>query len=703
MKHIPAILLSTVFGITVVMTAGADESTTTPKDACVIDGCKYILHTHNSYGDYWRLEETLDGLPRELSIPSHIKGIPVTQISEKAFDDSQAVQKINIPKTIRPYGAFYRLSKTLNEVVCEGYASFAWHEFSDCPVLTNVIIRGEEFAVTNILTFPKGCYTNIYTTYGGIGKECFVNCTNLTSIVLPTKFGIKEGAFVNCPLESVTYPDGSVYDNDPCESFCGYPYEDFRVPALTSISEARLRNGKAKPGEMVFVDGVKYEFSKSGLYVEAVDPTKSGPFAIPSSIEGHKVSGIRTFNRYGNHKRNSVFQGCSGITSLEIPDGLSLSVDKIWGLSSLGELILGRNVEVFGHDDLGIRSGTLTNVVIKGGGGKISAGGFVRCGNLRSIVLPREPMKIAKEGFRWCAALESVTYPDGEICLEYPTECFSGPVVQTMEKAIQDKKQAVLDNTIADAAEKTANIGWESIPMPDGGVAIDRPKQAVSGDIAIPATIGNTAVKAIGSYAFENSTELTMVSIPEGVTTIGEYAFRGCSSLKEVIIPYSVTNIGTAAFHGCKKLQSVIYPDGKKYSKFYTCFEGDVAYSVRMEGMSGNEKVEFAVKLLSAVAPIIEQEQAEQQRREAIRMAEEQRQREHQELVNAIRANTAAQQQAAAAAAAAAGNGSSNSDEPWYTCRHCGGSGQGRSGRCKYCNGLGKVRGWYQPYQPDLE
>ena len=80
-----------------------------------------------------------------------------------------------------------------------------------------------------------------------------------------------------------------------------------------------------------------------------------------------------------------------------------------------------------------------------------------------------------------------------------------------------------------------------------------------SGSVTIPSTVtyGGTTytVTSIGSYAFNNCTELTNISIPNSVTSIGGSAFYGCMSITGVLtIPNSVTFIGREAFYGCSGL-----------------------------------------------------------------------------------------------------------------------------------------------------
>ena len=66
---------------------------------------------------------------------------------------------------------------------------------------------------------------------------------------------------------------------------------------------------------------------------------------------------------------------------------------------------------------------------------------------------------------------------------------------------------------------------------------------------------------AIKSYAFQNYSSLTSVTILDGVTSIGSYAFSMCTSLTSITIPDSVTSIGTYAFWACSSLTSITIPD----------------------------------------------------------------------------------------------------------------------------------------------
>lgn len=67
-------------------------------------------------------------------------------------------------------------------------------------------------------------------------------------------------------------------------------------------------------------------------------------------------------------------------------------------------------------------------------------------------------------------------------------------------------------------------------------------------------------VTSLGNSAFSACTNLETVIIPEGITSIGASAFNSCSSLTEIILPESLTSIGNSAFTSCSALTSITIP-----------------------------------------------------------------------------------------------------------------------------------------------
>ena len=98
------------------------------------------------------------------------------------------------------------------------------------------------------------------------------------------------------------------------------------------------------------------------------------------------------------------------------------------------------------------------------------------------------------------------------------------------------------------------------------------------GAVVIPATITGLPVTIIGTktfyqyitsnglikiggLAFGFCTNLSNITIPDGVTSIESGAFFHCKSLTTVTIPNRVTNIGAAAFDSCTSLTNITIPD----------------------------------------------------------------------------------------------------------------------------------------------
>lgn len=81
---------------------------------------------------------------------------------------------------------------------------------------------------------------------------------------------------------------------------------------------------------------------------------------------------------------------------------------------------------------------------------------------------------------------------------------------------------------------------------------------------SITSVVVQTGVTHIGNNSLSSFTNMTSVSLPEGLLTIGNSAFSGDNntSFTEVPIPASVTSIGQRAFYQCSELTSVTFSAG---------------------------------------------------------------------------------------------------------------------------------------------
>ena len=93
-------------------------------------------------------------------------------------------------------------------------------------------------------------------------------------------------------------------------------------------------------------------------------------------------------------------------------------------------------------------------------------------------------------------------------------------------------------------------------------VTVVKGSEPYAGNIVIPSTVANDdktyTVTHIGYEAFKNS-EITSISLPEGLIEIGVRAFSECQDLKQIVIPLSVVNIESEAFIFCFSLSKLTF------------------------------------------------------------------------------------------------------------------------------------------------
>ncbi len=119
-----------------------------------------------------------------------------------------------------------------------------------------------------------------------------------------------------------------------------------------------------------------------------------------------------------------------------------------------------------------------------------------------------------------------------------------------------------LSVTSAGAGEEARNQsgGFEYLILQNGTVEIRRfsGKDAI---LTIPDTLDGYPVSGIGDFALSGNSDLTGLTIPEGVKSIGTYSFAACDHLVSLDIQEGVKSIGSQAFLDCVSLTNVSIPD----------------------------------------------------------------------------------------------------------------------------------------------
>ena len=358
-----------------------------------------------------------------------------------------------------------------------------------------------------------------------IEQYAFEGCTSLSDITLPdslTSIGLS--AFESCTaLTDIALPDSLTY------------IDGFAFANCTSLKTVTV------PASVTFIGGWAF-----GYYFE------------DGNIDARVAFDDFTIN-YTKHTAGHLYAVENGFTDEGCliytvnADG-TLEIDKYVGNDTIFEIpaeIGGKKVTSIGYKAFENRT-SLTSVTIPDSVTDIGFQAFHNCTSLKSVTIPASVTTIDNYAFGYFYDANKETKIDG-FKINY-TKNTAGHLYAA-QNGFTD--EACLINELQD----------------DGTVIIT--KYAGNDTVyEIPSEIDGKKVTGIGNRAFQNSTSLTNVTIPDGVTHIDECAFQGCSSLTDIALPDSLTIIDSYAFNNCAMLTSITIPNGVtriEWETFYGC------------------------------------------------------------------------------------------------------------------------------------
>ena len=276
----------------------------------------------------------------------------------------------------------------------------------------------------------------------------------------------------------------------------------------------------------------------------------------------------------------SAFRGCTGLTSIIIPNSLASIGDyAFYDCSGLDSVVIPNSVTSIGYSAF---DGCIGLVSVEIGNGITNFGNFAfaYCSSLVNITsrIPANSIFAVNtkvfDGVDKTASTLYVPYGAKETYAstagwsEFANIVELEPEIITGGSCGKNVTWTLVDDVLtisgSGAMDDSFNISvpWEEYRDVIHTVIIEEGVTSIgfaafhdySGLTSV--IIGNS-VTSIGGQAFENCTGLTSVVIPNSVTSIGGAAFRACSGLTSIEIPNSVTSIGDEAFHACPGLTSV--------------------------------------------------------------------------------------------------------------------------------------------------
>lgn len=315
----------------------------------------------------------------------------------------------------------------------------------------------------------------------------------------------------------------------------------------------------------VEIDGISYNLIAKGKVAEVTrnfNRSYSGNVIIPEKVsyggvdyDVTSIGGDVSYN--GNSYLGGAFRGCTGLTSVTIPNSVtSIGYGAFYGCSGLTSVAIPESVTSIGESAFSGCSG-LTSINIPNSATSIGESAFSGCSGLTSITIPSSWSSIGNGVFGGCSSLTSIIIPDN---INSIGDCaFLGCTGLT---------SITIPNSVYSIGKQAfQSCGFTSVNIPSSVSYIGKGAflfcRALT-SINIPEN-----VTSIGSGTFYGCTKLTSITIPQSVTSIGGDdrlggAFGDCSGLTTIIIPNSVTSIGNQAFLGCSNLKTVKIGSGMK-------------------------------------------------------------------------------------------------------------------------------------------
>ena len=458
-------------------------------------------------------------------------------------------------------GTFYNCSSLTSIEIPNGVTSIESDAFYGCSSLTSVKIPNGVTSIGSYAFYNCSSLTSIEIPIGvtDIGDNAFSGCSSLKSIEIPGGMTvIRTYVFSGCSsLTSITIPDGvtNIWSGafSGCSSLNNVGFGE--NSQLTSIGEGAFN----RCGSLMYI-----EIPSSVMTLEGGVNASGGVFANCGNLTKVIFEDSSQIKDIGNY----TFYGCSGLTSIEIPESVTSIGDRaFYNCNNL--------YEVINHSDLQFTLGSTNHgwvayyakVLIDQEGNKI----YKDEGSDFTYIDTADGFRFTQENgvytlIAYLGEEETVTLPEDINGNEYTIYQMRG----VKNVIIPDTMTSIEDNAFSGCSSLM------SITIPDSVTSIgDRAFSNCSSlmSITIP-----SRVTSIGVSTFYNCSSLTSVTFGENsqLTSIEQEAFYGCSSLTNIYIPNGVSNIGLRAFYGCDNLIEIDLPDS--VTKIWDNAFGGTAY-----------------------------------------------------------------------------------------------------------------------------
>ena len=486
------------------------ETNVTGLTPVVTDKYSYILTSDGRAFGFKIIDKTITSFDFNEELP----GIEIAEISNYAFQGCTSLTSITLPNNVERVGDYAFQGCTALETVNfnNKVTSIGSYAFEGCTSLKTIDLSGNISSIGD--SAFSGCTALKSVTFGdeivSIGSSAFSGCTALESATFGNKLtSIGHYAFSNCSsLESVTFGSGIQTIGHEAFSRCS-SLESITFPAsVTSINDYAFR-------ECSSLKSVVFENSEATI--------GSGAFEYCRALEtvnlGNKIASIG----------NNAFYDCETLKTIIIPDSVTYL-----GSSSFGSC------------------GQLSSVVIGSGVTSIESNTFSWCGGLKTLVIGANVETIKDSAFYYCHSIQAIIVSNSLTSVGENAFYECNNIKHIFFTGAEEQWNAIsFHKNGNDCIENNTNINFNSPIKTISFVQTDACSYIlVDGYKAIDFRITDNSI----AY-FNFVEELQGVVLEE----IASDAFNWCGSLTLIVLPEEVTSISENAFKDCGQLQYVYY------------------------------------------------------------------------------------------------------------------------------------------------
>ncbi|MEG1923836.1 MAG: leucine-rich repeat domain-containing protein, partial [Clostridia bacterium] len=573
-----------------------------------INGISYVVKNGNAIAA--SCERSLETVIIPSKVTINNVEYNVTSIGDWAFYNCGSLSIITLPRSVISIGgrAFNSSTIVFTDALTKPDGWSCEADYYGCDLNTFATINGISYVVKNgnaIIAYcvrsietaiipSKVTINNVEYNVTSIGNRAFYNCSNLSSVTLPSSVtSIGDSTFYGChSLSSITLPNslttignGAFYE---CSSLSSITLPssvtsigDSTFYECYSLSSITLPSSVISIGEEAF-----YNCSSLRSITLPSSVTSIGDLAFyncSNLISITLPSGVTSIG-------DSTFYGCHSLSSITLPNSLTTIGDgAFYECSSLSSITLPSSVISVGWDAFEWSTIVFTDALNSSDGWRIEANYYgcdlnnvatingisylVKNGNaiiascessLKTVIIPSKVTinnveynvtSIGDWAFYNCGSLSIITLPRSVISIG--GRAFnSSTIVFTDALTKPDGWSCEADYYGCDL-NTFATINGISYVVKNGNAIIASCERSlVTANIPSKVTINNVEynVTSIGNRAFYGCANLTTITLPRSVTSIGNEAFRDCISLSSITLPSSVTSIGDYAFLNCYNL-----------------------------------------------------------------------------------------------------------------------------------------------------